>query len=112
MTSNNRVLAFNPEKETYTTFPLPTYSESSFSKNDQDYYYSRDKTQLVKFKGHLSLISEAPASAGGHLELWVMEDYGNYKWKKIKELGIEALKEKEPIVFLLQLLYIILILHS
>ncbi|CAK9144166.1 unnamed protein product [Ilex paraguariensis] len=84
LASNNNVLAFNEEQETYTTFPLPKPLC-----DDKLYTYK----QLMEYQGRLALCCNTPEWS---LELWVMEDYTDHVWKKRQVLSVESLKRVEP----------------
>lgn len=69
--------------ETCSFFTLPQLDKQNYSGDIN--------MQLVKYKGKLRLICQDLAS----FEIWVMQDYNNQDWKKIKTINMEILKTKD-----------------
>ncbi|XP_027174566.1 uncharacterized protein LOC113780536 [Coffea eugenioides] len=82
LTTDDNVLAFNHEQETYHTFPLPEL----VCKNCE---YSCK--QLVEYQGKLGFICKTPE---GHIHLWGVLDRKHPRWKLIKEVNIDLLAKE------------------
>ncbi|CDP07857.1 unnamed protein product [Coffea canephora] len=82
LTTEDNVLAFNHEQETYHTFPLPEL----VCKNCE---YSCK--QLVEYEGKLGFICKTPE---GHIHLWGVLDRKHPRWKLIKEVNIDLLAKE------------------
>ncbi|KAL5545670.1 hypothetical protein UlMin_005357 [Ulmus minor] len=84
LTTNNNIFVFDLEKESWEIFSLP----SPLCELD----YTRSIIQLVEYEGGLGLIFLVNKE---WMELWMMENYREKTWRRIKNLNFECLIQRE-----------------